>query len=336
MKLQRNGFITRIALVALCASAAVMACEKPPTDGGGGGGGGGGNGGGGGGGGGGGTSGSAVLVGAGTIGMCNRPGDGRWDDLTASLLDQVIMETPDAKIFAIEPMAEDTAYTSATYADCYGPSWGRHKDRTFVAAGKGDADLSVRWGAYFDYFGDRAGTRDQGYYSFDLAAWHVIVLNSNAGVEAGSPQHQWLMADLQANASKKCTMAIWDRAHFYGAKGSPLMPHGVMANFWNTLYAAGADLIVNGSHRSWQYYERYAPMNTRGEKDEARGMREFIVGTGGRYWNSTLPDAHPSVEARDLQARGVLKLTLDPDKYSWKFIAAPPSTFTDEGTTACH
>jgi hypothetical protein len=317
---QRKAFIPLIAIVALCGSAAVLACGKdgptPPDDENPG------------------TTGSAVLVGAGTIGMCDGHGTGNWDDITASLIDQVVLASPDAKVFAIEPMAEDIANAGATYNDCYGTSWGRHKDRTHPSPGKGDADDPTRWAAYFDYWGDRAGPRDQGYYSFDLGAWHVIVLNSNAGYRADSPQYQWLMADLAGNASKKCTLAIWDRAHFYGTDGSPLAP-GSMGAFWSALYGAGADLVINGSHRSWQYYERYAPMNTRGEKDDARGLRQFIVGTGGRWWTD-LKDAHPSVEVREQQSRGVLKLTLNADSYDWTFIAAAPSTFTDEGSTACH
>jgi hypothetical protein len=225
------------------------------------------------------------------------------------LIDQVVAEHPDAKVFAIEPMAHqdiDSIGFVATYEECYGTSWGRHLDRTFTAPGTGD------------------GLK------------YVIVLNSNGGYEAGSGQLQWLEADLQANASKKCTMAIWDRAHFYGTASQSLMPNNEMSAVWNMLAQYGADLVVNGSHRSWQYYERYAPMNTAGEKDEAAGMRQFIVGTGGRFWNQTLPAAHPSVEVRERVSRGVLKLTLDAESYSWKFMSAGTSTFSDEGTTACH
>jgi hypothetical protein len=276
------------------------------------------------------------MVGAGTIGMCNLTGVGTFDEQTAMLIDQVVAEHPDAKVFAIEPMAHqdiDSIGFVATYEECYGTSWGRHLDRTFTAPGTGDG---LKWDSYFAYFGDKAGPAGQGYYSFDVGAWHVIVLNSNGGYEAGSGQLQWLEADLQANASKKCTMAIWDRAHFYGTASQSLMPNNEMSAVWNMLAQYGADLVVNGSHRSWQYYERYAPMNTAGEKDEAAGMRQFIVGTGGRFWNQTLPAAHPSVEVRERVSRGVLKLTLDAESYSWKFMSAGTSTFSDEGTTACH
>ena len=267
------------------------------------------------------ASASAVLVGAGNIAVCGTDND----EATAQLLDGIA-----GTVFT----GGDNAYpngTAANYANCYHPTWGRHKARTWAAIGNHDYDSSATAAFAFDYFGDRAGPRDRGYYSLDLGSWHIIVLNSNptfVPTGAGSPQEQWLRADL-ANNQRRCTLAIWHAPRFY--QGTFGMNASVKA-FWDALYAAGADVVVNGHHH---LYERYAPQAPDGVVDPARGIRQFIVGTGGRG-HDALVEPHPNVEIRDNTAFGVIKLTLRTDAYDWQFVPAEGATFTDSGTGSCH
>ncbi len=268
--------------------------------------------------------GSYVLVGAGDIASCS------WeaDEATAKLVDGVVARDPAATVF----IAGDNVYDAATASDlanCFGPTWGRHKDRMYVAMGNHDykIDPNPSW----DYFGARAGPRGKGYYSFDLGDyWHVIVLNDNwgdggPGGGAGTAQDKWLVADLAAN-TKPCTIAIWHQP--YVASG--WVTNMGRKNFWSRLYAANAELIVNGhAHR----YERMAPMNPDLVRDDARGLRQFIVATGGTPIEGIGTRAANSEITG--KANGVFKLVLGPGTFTWEFIPVPGQTFTDSGSGTC-
>jgi hypothetical protein len=226
--------------------------------------------------------------------------------------------------------AGDNAYedgTAADYSNCYAPSWGRHKSRTRPAPGNHEYSTPGATG-YFGYFGSVAGPSDKGYYSYDLGAWHVIMLNSNLNVGTGSPQESWLRADLEAHSSR-CTIAIWHHPRFSSG------PHGssaTMQSIWQALYDGGADVVVTGHDH---LYERFAPQNAAGQFDQARGIREFVAGTGGASAYSVVSPA-PNSEVRNSGTRGVLKLTLYPDRYDWKFVPVQGSSFTDSGSASCH
>jgi hypothetical protein len=187
---------------------------------------------------------------------------------------------------------------------------------------------------YFGYFGGAAGDPSKGYYSFDLGGWHVIVLNTSDGCAtiscaAGSPQEQWLKADLAAHPAQ-CTLAMWHQPRFNsGAE------HGNdtdVAPFWNDLYAAGADVILNGHEH---VYERFAPQDPEGRGDPQRGIREFVVGTGGAPLYAFLPP-EPNDRVRNAETHGVIKLTLHPDGYDWRFVPVAGESFTDSGSGECH
>jgi hypothetical protein len=260
---------------------------------------------------------SVTLVGAGDIASCGSGGD----EATAQLLDSI-----PGTVFA----AGDNAYengTATNYSQCYAPSWGRHKGRTRPAPGNHEYQTLGATG-YFGYFGSVAGDADKGYYSFDLGAWHVIMLNSNINVGTGSPQETWLRADL-ASHSQLCTAAIWHHPRFSsGPHGSAL----ILQPIWKALSDAGADLVVVAHDH---LYERFAPQNGDGQLDLTRGMREFVVGTGGAAAYAIVTPA-PNSEVRNSGTRGVLKLTLYPDRYDWKFIPVSGSTFMDSGSASCH
>jgi hypothetical protein len=265
--------------------------------------------------------GDPVLVGAGDIAMC----DGSDDEATAAILDGIA-----GTVFT----AGDNAYDSGTpdeFARCYEPSWGRHKARTRPAPGNHDHETEELAG-YLGYFGPEAGTAREPWYSYDLGAWHIVVLDSTCekvrgGCGPDSPQVTWLVDDL-ARHDNRCTLAIWHHPRFSsGVHGSD----PAVDAFWQALHAAGADLIVNGHDHS---YERFAPQTPAGEPDPAAGIREFVVGTGGARLRG-FPDSVANSELRADISHGVIAFTLRPTSYEWVFIPTE-SSFEDRGITNCH
>jgi len=265
-----------------------------------------------------------TLVGAGNISRCGRTGD----DATAAILDTIAGTVFTAGSGEFEG-------TLTAYQTCYDPTWGRHKARTFPVPGKHDYDSSATAAGYFGYYGAVAGDPTQGYYSLDLGAWHIITLNSNnasVSTAVGSPQETWLRSDLAATTNQ-CVLAIWHHPRFYSTTSSTVSPNGTVKPFWDDLYAAHAELIVNAQMRD---YERFAPQTSAGVADPVNGIREIIVGTGGEGLDApnTLFAANSAVNIS--QAFGVLKLSLADASYSWQFIPAAGSTGTDSGTGSCH
>ncbi len=258
-----------------------------------------------------------VLVGAGDIATCPNT----EDEDTAALLEDI-----EGTIFT----TGDNAYPDGTDADfenCYEPSWGRHKPRTYPSPGNHEYHTPGASG-YFNYFGVAAGDPGEGYYSYNQGAWHVVVLNSNIAVEPGSAQHEWLRADLASNTAI-CTLAYWHHPLFSsGHHGNQTK----MKLLWEALYAADVDVVVNGHDHD---YERFALQDPSGEADPARGIREFVVGTGGGL--RPFETFQPNSEVRSADTHGILKLTLNPTSYDWEFVpVSGGETFTDSGSGSCH
>jgi PKD repeat protein len=260
---------------------------------------------------------SVVLVGAGNITRCDYPDD----EKTALLLDGIA-----GTVFT----TGDNVRASGSLTDfqsCYDPTWGRQKARTRPAAG--DLDYQTAGAAgYFSYFGAAAGAAGQGYYSYDLGAWHIIVLNSNISMAVGSAQEVWLKADLAANA-RQCVLAYWHHPRF-SSYSTAVRPE--VKPLWDALYAAGADVVLNGHYR---LYERFAPQTPAEVRDDATGIRQFTVGTGG-HGVEPFGTPRPNSEVRSSGTFGVLQLTLRATGYDWQFVPVAGQTFTDAGTTACH
>jgi len=256
-----------------------------------------------------------VLVGAGDIASCL----GQGDEQTARLLDQI-----PGVVF----IAGDNAYpdgSEADYADCYEPTWGRHKSRTRPVPGNREY-LTPNARGYFNYFGAAAGDPATGYYSYELGAWHILALNTQFTGREGSPQAEWVKADLAAHP-KKCTLAIYHVPLFGPDSLSPRMEH-----VFDLLHKAGAELVINGHEHN---YQRFAPQTAKGVYDPERGVREFIVGTGGKgvgVGDRTLPNREVAYGG----GFGVLKLKLYQEAYSWEFVSVAGKTFSDSGSASCH
>lgn len=264
----------------------------------------------------------AILIGAGDIADCSNLAGA---EATAKLL-----EANPGTVMALG----DLAYPNGSADDfrCYDKTWGRVKARTRPAVGNHEFHSS---GAayYFEYFGEAAGDPKTGYYSYELGTWHVVVLNSECkevgGCGAGSPQEKWLRADLAAHPAA-CALAYSHKPRF-----SSGLNHGddlEMTPLWQALYDFNAELVLNGHDHD---YERFAPQDPNGKADPKRGIREFVVGTGGKS-HREFGFTKPNSEVRNHDTYGVLKLTLKPTGYDWKFLPEAGKTFTDEGSGSCH
>lgn len=265
----------------------------------------------------------AVLVGAGDIASC----DGEGDERTAALLDDI-----DGTVVALGDNAYDRG-TATEYADCYAPTWGRHKARTKPVLGNHEYETPGAAG-YFGYFGAVAGDPAKGYYSYDIGRWHVVALNSTCreigGCDAESPQVRWLKADLDVNRNRTCTLAYFHYPLFNSGK------RGTYANFvgelWDVLYAENVDVVLSAHDHN---YQRFAPQTPDGVMDSTRGIRQFVVGSGGGgHYEIEAPAANNEIFNDDTY--GVLKLTLRPTSYDWRFVPVKGEKFTDFGSDRCH
>lgn len=218
----------------------------------------------------------------------------------------------------------------AKFQASYHPTWGRVNDMVHPSVGNHEYLTSGASG-YFAYFGAAAGAPGQGYYSYDLDRWHVVVVNSNCsdagGCQPGSPQYDWLAADLAAHPSA-CTLAYWHIPLFSSGGRATINTRHI----WQLLYDNNADLVLSGHDH---IYERFAPQTATGVLDPVRGIRSFVVGTGGSN-HTQLPSIAANSEVRDNTTFGVLRLTLKNTSYDWQFVPEPGGIFTDAGSGACH
>ena len=263
-----------------------------------------------------------VLVGAGDIATCSSAGD----EATANLLDLI-----PGTVFTVG----DNVYpdgSASDFADCYTPSWGRHLARTHPAVGNHEYHTPDASG-YFDYFGSAAGEPGKGWYAYDLGTWRIYVLNANCSMvdcAAGSEQEQWLRDDFAANPST-CSLAVWHQLLF--SSGSEHGSSSAVSPLWQALYDAGAEIVISGHDHD---YERFAPQDASGARDDANGIREFVVGTGGVVLRQLAPDELTNTEVRQATSNGLLRLVLGDGEYEWEFIPIAGQTFTDRGSGTCH
>ncbi|HWT26063.1 MAG TPA: metallophosphoesterase, partial [Solirubrobacteraceae bacterium] len=270
------------------------------------------------------------LGGAGTIDRCRMR---RTSDLLLTMeLDAVL---------ALGDLQNDDGRLDAFQA-AFGPTWGRLGRLLRPVPGNHEY-VTPGASGYFDYFNGpgvqagQAGDRSLGYYSFDLGAWHVVALNSQCGPEqerrfsrecaSGSPQEQWLRADLAAHPAA-CTLAFFHHPRFAsGTEGRD----DVVLPLWQALYDGGADVVLGGHDHA---YERFAPQDPSGTPDPVRGVRQFVAGTGGHsHQRSLFPEANS--ELRNARDFGALRIVLRPAAYDWAFITES-GVPADAGSAPCH
>jgi acid phosphatase type 7 len=222
------------------------------------------------------------------------------------------------------------------FTNGYDPSWGQLAANTYPVPGNHEYSTAGAPG-YFDYWtskGRPTGVTGNGYHSFDLGSWHVIALNSQCSAVPcieGSLQNDFLEQDL-ASTTRSCVVAYWHHPLFNsGTVHGSAMPTGAQA-FWNDLYAAGADVILNGHEHN---YQRYAKQDPSGQASE-RGIREFIVGTGGKSHYGFLDVKDANYEVGNATDFGVLRLHLAQTSYSWDFVALNGTVLDSGGPVSCN
>lgn len=267
-----------------------------------------------------------TVYAAGDIAYCAHP-DPRWSGAfeTASLVERELAANPASAALVLGDNVYQRASLQA-YTDCYGPTWGRFKSRTYPSPGNHEYRTPGARG-YFDYFGKPA------WYSVQLGAWRVISLDSNLEDGAHAAQLAWLRQELETRPAR-CTLAYWHHP-LYSSGG-----HGsisVMRGAWELLHRAGAEIVLSGHDHD---YERFAPQDAHGKLDRAHGIRQFVVGTGGAFYTPfRWPLKHS--EMRDNSRMGVLKLVLGEAGYTWEFLEASYDGFPngqppDRGSGQCH
>jgi hypothetical protein len=294
------------------------------------------------------SGGDPVIAAAGDI-ACD-PGSNRFATGLGTATGCQMLETSDEllkmDLSALLPLG-DEQYEDGTFGKfmaSFDPTWGRLKAQMRPVVGNHEYRTPGAAG-YFDYFDGvgaaegPAGARGRGYYSYDLGAWHIVALNSECSdppagnpykqdCAAGSPQERWLRADLAAHPNR-CTLAYWHHPLLSSGVESG---NGAVAPLFQDLYDGGADVVLTGHDHG---YERFAPMDAAANRDGARGVREFVVGTGGKNHQATR-SIQPNSEVRNSDTFGVLQLTLRPNGYLWSFVPEAGATFTDSGANACH
>ncbi len=259
---------------------------------------------------------SVSISAAGDIADC----PGRLGSATARLLDEL-----PGPILALGDLAYPKG-ARADFRDCYGPTWGRHRERTWPVPG--NHDYYTRRGApYYDYFGARAGRRGRGWYSFDLGSWHLVALNSNLKGTLAAEQLTWLEADLRTSQAR-CVLAYWHHSHFSsGFHGDTRR----MRAAFEILHRQGASLLLTGHDH---HYERLAPLDGAGRPNRF-GIRVFVVGTGGAQpYPIDARRAHSEAVGTDLA--GVLQLELAAERYAWEFRPVAGTSFEDRGGAPCN
>jgi hypothetical protein len=243
-------------------------------------------------------------------------GAGSGDEETAALLDRIapgVVLTTGDNAYPDGALREFQAY--------YAPTWGRHRSRTRPSPGNHDYHTEGAAG-YFAYFGPRVPGP---YYSFDLGSWHLISLDSEISMSEASAQYKWLQSDLAAS-NARCTIAYWHKPRFTAGRYDDFT---FTTPVWRLLYAANVEVVLNGHDHNYQRYELLTPD---GAPAPVRGIREFVVGTGGRSLYDLSRDARR--EAGQDRVLGVLQLTLRPSAYDWRFVPVS-GRYSDTGSGAC-
>jgi Calcineurin-like phosphoesterase len=218
----------------------------------------------------------------------------------------------------------------AAYLQSFDPAWGRFKAMIHPVPGDNEyetsgTDCAPGAAGYFRYFGAAAGDA-RGDSAWTAGAWRLIGLNAECGHAGGcgssSPQAAFLRSQLGA---ARCTLVYWHQPYYTGTSRTASSYRA----FWDILYAGNADIVLNGHLHN---YSRFAPQDAGGHVDQARGVRQFIVGTGGRSLFSL--DGTKNVE-KTTKAYGVLELRLHATSYTWSFVNTA-GTVVDSGSADCH
>jgi hypothetical protein len=259
---------------------------------------------------------------------------------TAQLVSALMKMKPLAAILTLGDHAYDSNTTSE-FARYFTPTWGTPELMALIRPSPGNHEYQTRNAqGYFDYFNGagqatgRAGDRTKGYYSFDLGDWHLLSLNSNdecevVACDASSAQVAWLRAELEQHRGR-CTLAYMHHPRFNEGLGHA--DTDAVAGLWDALYDGGADLVLAGHEHNFQ---QFAPMDKAGQVDRVKGVRSFVVGTGGvGHYTGFNSDHRAAEEFKNDTRFGVLEVTLGTGSYEWRFLAVGGTTLVS-GNDRC-
>ncbi|MFI6497587.1 discoidin domain-containing protein [Nonomuraea typhae] len=222
----------------------------------------------------------------------------------------------------------DNQYDDALLSDFrnyYDKSWGRFKAKTKPSPGNHETyDPAGPLAGYKSYFGSIAYPQGKSYYSYDRGAWHFIALDSNSF--DSQAQLDWLSADLAAT-TKRCVAAYWHHPLFSSGE------HGndpVSRPVWQRLYAAGAELVLNGHDH---HYERFAPQNPNAQADP-NGIVEILGGMGGAS-PYNIENVQPNSQKRLSGTYGVVKLSFTDTTFSSQLIGVDGAVKDSSPTYTC-
>lgn len=277
---------------------------------------------------------AVTVIAAGDI-ACH-PSDGDFNDGEGTeercrqqhTADLVVQHDPEAVLMVGDAQYEDGELEA--FMGSYDRSWGAFYDKTYPVPGNHEYETDGAAG-YFDYFGDRAGDPDEGYYTFDLNGWQFLALNSNCedigGCGHDSTQYEWLQQTLESGTGM-CEIAFLHHPRWVSAKD---LVNDELRPLYDLLYHYGVDLVLSGDSH---HYERFRPQDPAGNRDDVAGIRQFVVGMGGVDLHN-LETILPNSEVRNNDTFGVLKLVLHDEWYAWEFVAEDGKRFLDTGSGAC-
>lgn len=266
-----------------------------------------------------------TLIAAGDIAYClKEPAAHSAAERTARLVEWLLRSAPDAQVLTLgDNVYEDG--TRAEFQECYEPTWGRFKQRTWATPGNHDYG-SPDAQPYFEYFGDRAGPNRRGFYRVSLGDWTLVSLNSNVAAGKGSPQYLWLEQQLR-EAGPGCLMAVWHHPYFTSA---PRGNNRAFADVFELLERHRADLVLFGHEH---HFERFAPRRADGQPDSRSGIVSMVVGTGGAPLSGFSPQPQLGSAAQIMQ-HGVLELELQRQSARWRFVSVDRLVL-DSGSLVC-
>jgi 3',5'-cyclic AMP phosphodiesterase CpdA len=239
------------------------------------------------------------VVGVGDIGMCGSPGVAQTASLVGNLEGQILL-------------VGDIAYlhgSTANFRECFEPQWGRFRSRWRAVPGNHEYETPTA-ADYYNYFGEASGGDNSGFYSFMAGDWLILMLNSNIPSGRNSAQWEFVRRQLEQQRTP-CTMAVWHHPLF---SSGPNGNTASMKDLWALLEAAPIEVILNGHDH---LYERFARQMSDGTPEPAKGVREFIVGTGGADLYG-VARATANSETR-LVEHGAMQFTLEPAQYRWEY-----------------
>jgi len=122
--------------------------------------------------------------------------------------------------------------------------------------------------------------------------------------------------------------AVWHHPLFSSGKEHGGEP--ALRPFWQLLYDADAEIVLSGHEHN---YERFAPQDPSGTADAARGIRQFVVGTGGAPHYGFGAAAHLVTQVARYQGKRVFAFTRPGDLAAQAFARAQGAAWTGDSDT---